>query len=199
MTAARHPSVGLCDATKGSKCEFTTNFLYVCYCHLPNGNAITMNGTTCGVRNECTKDNGGCAHRCVNEPTGFRCECFTGDDFAGSLNWPSPIYQLSDNKYDCLDIDECADPAFIADDGVCPASSRDCINNPGFFFCLSKSGALAKSGVVEAAVSGSAEVSTSAAVTYGLIAASFMVVIVVIVVLGVVLSRRNSYRDLESA
>ena len=34
--------------------------------------------------NECDSNNGGCDHRCVNEPGSFRCECRTGFDLASN-------------------------------------------------------------------------------------------------------------------
>ena len=68
-----------------------------------------MNSTGCGDRNECLNDNGGCAHRCVNTASGFNCECFSPDDSAESKGWPYPVYTLSNNTYDCLDVNECED------------------------------------------------------------------------------------------
>ncbi|XP_055905401.1 very low-density lipoprotein receptor-like isoform X3 [Eupeodes corollae] len=65
----------------------------------------------CGV-NECSSDNGGCAHKCVDTPVSFRCECREG-------------YKLSDGKL-CEDINECDDP------GAC---SHICINEIGGFKC----------------------------------------------------------------
>ncbi|KAF7287770.1 hypothetical protein GWI33_003404 [Rhynchophorus ferrugineus] len=48
---------------------------------------------SCGI-NECAKDNGGCAHRCIDTPAGFRCECRMG-------------YALTHDNRTCRDIDEC--------------------------------------------------------------------------------------------
>ena len=38
----------------------------------------------CSDINECDSNNGGCDHRCVNEPGSFRCECRTGFDLASN-------------------------------------------------------------------------------------------------------------------
>uniref|UniRef100_A0A1I8M8N4 EGF-like domain-containing protein n=1 Tax=Musca domestica TaxID=7370 RepID=A0A1I8M8N4_MUSDO len=66
----------------------------------------------CGI-NECAMDNGGCMHKCVDQPVGYRCECETG-------------YKLINNKT-CIDIDECAD-----NPGAC---SQICINEIGGYKC----------------------------------------------------------------
>uniref|UniRef100_A0A8D9BTS8 Very low-density lipoprotein receptor n=1 Tax=Cacopsylla melanoneura TaxID=428564 RepID=A0A8D9BTS8_9HEMI len=63
--------------------------------------------------NECTKDNGGCSHRCIDLPVGYMCECHDG-------------YKLSANGHTCIDIDECQIP------GSC---SQLCTNEKGSFKC----------------------------------------------------------------
>ncbi|XP_055850802.1 very low-density lipoprotein receptor-like isoform X2 [Episyrphus balteatus] len=65
----------------------------------------------CGI-NECSTDNGGCAHKCVDTPVSHRCECREG-------------YKLKDDKL-CEDINECDNP------GAC---SHICINEIGGFKC----------------------------------------------------------------
>ncbi|XP_030748487.1 very low-density lipoprotein receptor-like isoform X1 [Sitophilus oryzae] len=67
---------------------------------------------SCGV-NECAHDNGGCAHRCVDTPAGFRCECRHG-------------YALTHDNRTCKDIDECEI------EGSC---SQICHNEKGGFKC----------------------------------------------------------------
>ncbi|XP_073837741.1 uncharacterized protein isoform X3 [Musca autumnalis] len=66
----------------------------------------------CGI-NECAVENGGCMHKCVDQPIGYRCECETG-------------YKLINNKT-CVDVDECAD-----NPGAC---SQICINEVGGYKC----------------------------------------------------------------
>ncbi|XP_066155596.1 very low-density lipoprotein receptor-like isoform X2 [Euwallacea fornicatus] len=66
----------------------------------------------CGV-NECIHDNGGCAHRCVDAPAGYRCEC-------------RPGFSLAADNRTCRDIDECQT------EGAC---SQTCRNDKGSFKC----------------------------------------------------------------
>ncbi|KAI8129275.1 Very low-density lipoprotein receptor [Lucilia cuprina] len=63
--------------------------------------------------NECSINNGGCMHKCIDQPIGFKCECETG-------------YKLINNK-SCVDIDECAE-----NPGAC---SQICINEIGGYKC----------------------------------------------------------------
>ena len=107
-----------------------------------------MNSTGCGDRNECLNDNGGCAHRCVNTASGFNCECFSPDDSAESKGWPYPVYTLSNNTYDCLDVNECERGT------VCTDAGKECINRPGYYSCITKPGSLAKSGIIHSAATG---------------------------------------------
>ncbi|XP_059219892.1 low-density lipoprotein receptor isoform X2 [Stomoxys calcitrans] len=66
----------------------------------------------CGI-NECATNNGGCMHKCIDQPIGFKCECESG-------------YKLINNKT-CVDIDECAE-----NPGAC---SQTCINEIGGYKC----------------------------------------------------------------
>uniref|UniRef100_A0AAR5PHB5 EGF-like domain-containing protein n=1 Tax=Dendroctonus ponderosae TaxID=77166 RepID=A0AAR5PHB5_DENPD len=66
----------------------------------------------CGV-NECIHDNGGCAHRCVDTPAGYRCDC-------------RPGFSLAADNHTCRDIDECEI------EGAC---SQSCHNDKGGFKC----------------------------------------------------------------
>lgn len=130
----------------GGKCEWTSDYLYVCYCHSTSGSAVTMNNTRCDVRNECLKNNGGCSHICTDTVEGFTCSCKAAPNSGDTAGWRRPVWQLSDNKFDCLDINECADVAFRRD--FCPVAGNHCINKPGYYICIPKGLAVAKSGVV---------------------------------------------------
>ncbi|XP_060537054.1 very low-density lipoprotein receptor isoform X2 [Cylas formicarius] len=67
----------------------------------------------CGV-NECARNNGGCAFRCVDTPAGYYCECERG-------------YRLdSHDNRTCRDVDECQN------EGSC---SQICLNDKGGFKC----------------------------------------------------------------
>ncbi|XP_055952881.1 low-density lipoprotein receptor-related protein 2-like [Argiope bruennichi] len=61
----------------------------------------------------CTRNNGGCAHRCQRTPQGSKCSCFDG-------------YVLSNDGLACEDADECSIP------GRC---SHFCNNTKGGFKC----------------------------------------------------------------
>ncbi|XP_030078632.1 low-density lipoprotein receptor isoform X1 [Drosophila hydei] len=71
----------------------------------------------CGI-NECDSKNGGCMHRCVDQPLGYRCECNDG-------------YKLTSDGHHCADINECEEP------GVC---SQICVNEVGGFKCECEAG-----------------------------------------------------------
>lgn len=101
--------------------------------------AITLNGTQCRLKDECATNNGGCAQVCTDKPDGFQCSCFPKP-----RGFRDEVWLLSPNKYDCLDVDECAKPAFV--DEQCPSPAK-CVNSPGFFACI-RNTAISKSGLV---------------------------------------------------
>ncbi|KAF5288914.1 hypothetical protein FQA39_LY03793 [Lamprigera yunnana] len=70
----------------------------------------------CG-KNECQDNNGGCSQICVNNSTGFYCQCNHG-------------YELIDNKT-CIDINEC---------DTLGSCSQMCINVEGTFKCECEDG-----------------------------------------------------------
>ena len=45
--------------------------------------------------NECTTDNGGCNHTCVNEVGSYHCDCDDGFELNEDLHGCSGIYDLS--------------------------------------------------------------------------------------------------------
>lgn len=127
------------------RCTWIDNSMKLCWCEVNDRGALRilpLNGTICELRNECTVDNGGCEHQCTDTRDGFKCSCFSVDPSnRGTTGYNEPVWRLSANGYDCIDIDECANNTFR--DLRCPAPDR-CINTPGFYMCL-KSVALSKS------------------------------------------------------
>ncbi|KAM7362323.1 uncharacterized protein ACRADG_013087 isoform 3-T3 [Cochliomyia hominivorax] len=111
-----------CGLHKETVCNVTTQFDCgggqcisldkVCNKHkdCPDGEDEPAN--KCDI-NECATNNGGCMHKCIDQPIGYRCECETG-------------YKLINNK-SCVDIDECAE-----NPGAC---SQICINEIGGYKC----------------------------------------------------------------
>ncbi|XP_078604234.1 uncharacterized protein LOC144877989 isoform X2 [Branchiostoma floridae x Branchiostoma japonicum] len=72
----------------------------------------------CEDMDECSNNNGGCNHTCVNTAGSYHCTCRTG-------------YQLS-GTHDCIDVDECASL-----NGGC---DHNCVNTEGSFYCTCHSG-----------------------------------------------------------
>ncbi|XP_012162012.1 very low-density lipoprotein receptor isoform X14 [Ceratitis capitata] len=115
-----------CSIAKTTKCNSTTHF------DCGGGQCIPLSKVCdrkkdcpdgedepagkCSV-NECAVNNGGCMHKCVDQPIDYRCECNSG-------------YKLTDNKT-CIDINECDDPA---------ACSQICINEVGGYKCECEAG-----------------------------------------------------------
>jgi len=93
------------------------------------------------LKDECRENNGGCAHICTDTTDGFECSCFAPPD-----KFTEEVWTLSANKYDCIDVDECGNVAFV--DLVCPSPAK-CVNTPGFYKCI-RNTAISKSGLVEA-------------------------------------------------
>lgn len=130
------------------QCEWTNNYNYVCYCHVVANNVhqtITLNGTECGLKDECETNNGGCAHLCEDTRDGFNCKCYRPDpNNPDTQGWLPDVWTLSQNGFDCYDVDECKNDTFV--DKICPSPGK-CVNTPGFYKCIS-SVAISKSGSV---------------------------------------------------
>ncbi|XP_036364063.1 fibrillin-1 isoform X2 [Octopus sinensis] len=84
-----------------------------------------INGTwsrhsaTCKDINECTKDNGRCAHQCINTEGSYLCECNQG-------------YTLEIDGHSCSDIDQCQE-----NNGNC---EQNCHNMNGSYVCSCDAG-----------------------------------------------------------
>ncbi|CAH1245435.1 SCUBE2 [Branchiostoma lanceolatum] len=106
-----------------------------------------------GDIDECSSDNGGCDHTCVNTDGSYYCTCQSGYRLSGTHNCQdtdecssenggcqhtctnadgefecscNPGYQLSELKY-CTDVNECAD-----NNGGC---DQNCVNTVGSYHC----------------------------------------------------------------
>jgi hypothetical protein len=137
---------------------------------------ITLNGTSCELKNECAVNNGGCAHICTDTKDGFECSCYPADPKnPDTRGWEDPVWRLSDNGFDCNDIDECANATFV--DFRCPSPGK-CVNTPGFYKCIS-SVAISKSGIVAAAL----PVTSTVGLAWGSVATIALIAIVVVIVM----------------
>lgn len=82
------------------------------------------NGKICIDENECSSNNGGCVHKCDNQPGNYTCSCMSG-------------FQLAADGHDCEDVDECKPTASSQGNGGC---EQICNNTVGSFYCSCKSG-----------------------------------------------------------
>uniref|UniRef100_T1JDQ5 Signal peptide, CUB and EGF-like domain-containing protein 1 n=1 Tax=Strigamia maritima TaxID=126957 RepID=T1JDQ5_STRMM len=76
-------------------------------------------GKKCQDRNECSVRNGGCVHKCHNNPGNFTCSCHDG-------------FQLDKDGRNCIDIDECSKRK-----GGCV---HQCLNTLGSYECRCNDG-----------------------------------------------------------
>ncbi|XP_070568540.1 matrilin-2-like [Ptychodera flava] len=106
-------------------------------CTVPICNPACENGGTCTApdtctcssdyygsrcsndRNECSRNNGGCAHTCINTHGSHHCACRAG-------------YELASNGRNCVDIDECSEA-----NGCC---DQLCGNTVGSYTCACRDG-----------------------------------------------------------
>lgn len=88
-------------------CEVQSNHQLTCSCAvtitdtdgtgITTTSKITLNGTQCGLLDECAVNNGGCEHVCTDLTDGFECSCYDPP-----LGYNQAVWQLSDNEFDCL-------------------------------------------------------------------------------------------------
>jgi len=167
-------------------CAWQANMLYTCSCQvtrMQNGGSttriLTLNGTKCDLRNECDNNNGGCEHICTDQTDGFTCSCFDPP-----IGYNQDVWYLSDNTFDCLDVDECQNDTWVQ--AFCPSPSV-CINTPGYYECQRTLG-LSKSGEQES-IAGS----DTDGLTYGMMGwASAMTIAVGIIIAAVVVKKRST-------
>ncbi|XP_074652145.1 uncharacterized protein LOC141906736 [Tubulanus polymorphus] len=93
----------------GGKCERPN------YCSCPVG----FSQPKCEDINECSKNNGGCQHTCINNLGSFKCAC-------------KPGYLLQSDGKTCIDINEC--------DSYNGGCNHICTNTPGSYECSCNSG-----------------------------------------------------------
>ena len=87
---------------------------YICMCNP----GYTGDSQTCSDLNECTYNNGNCSQVCNNNVGSYTCSCNTG-------------YELSNDKYSCVDVNECQ--------RLRPCD-QECINTVGSYYCQCNDG-----------------------------------------------------------
>ncbi|KAL9701971.1 hypothetical protein quinque_005412 [Culex quinquefasciatus] len=93
---------------------------YRCSCMGLPGTRLGDDGHSCEDIDECTVNNGGCSHTCLNTLGRAFCVCPEG-------------FMLDDDWKTCIDIDECLNQKSIRQEFRCQGS---CINTVGSFRCL---------------------------------------------------------------
>uniref|UniRef100_A0A182FCC0 Uncharacterized protein n=1 Tax=Anopheles albimanus TaxID=7167 RepID=A0A182FCC0_ANOAL len=92
---------------------------YRCTCDGLPGTRLAADGHTCEDIDECTVNNGGCSHTCLNTLGRAFCVCPEG-------------YMLDEDWKTCVDVDECANQRSIATEHRCHGR---CINTIGSYRC----------------------------------------------------------------
>uniref|UniRef100_A0A182R132 Sushi domain-containing protein n=1 Tax=Anopheles farauti TaxID=69004 RepID=A0A182R132_9DIPT len=92
---------------------------YRCTCDGLPGTRLAADGHSCEDIDECTVNNGGCSHTCLNTLGRAFCVCPEG-------------YMLDEDWKTCVDVDECANQRSIASKHRCHGR---CINTVGSYRC----------------------------------------------------------------
>ncbi|XP_050095151.1 uncharacterized protein LOC126577518 isoform X2 [Anopheles aquasalis] len=92
---------------------------YRCTCDGLPGTRLAPDGHSCEDIDECTVNNGGCSHTCLNTLGRAFCVCPDG-------------YMLDEDWKTCVDVDECANQRSIATEHRCHGR---CINTIGSYRC----------------------------------------------------------------
>uniref|UniRef100_A0A182M6Q5 EGF-like domain-containing protein n=1 Tax=Anopheles culicifacies TaxID=139723 RepID=A0A182M6Q5_9DIPT len=92
---------------------------YRCTCDGLPGTRLAADGHSCEDIDECTVNNGGCSHTCLNTLGRAFCVCPEG-------------YMLDEDWKTCVDVDECANQRSIASEHRCHGR---CVNTVGSYRC----------------------------------------------------------------